>query len=103
MNAGGEALREAEADAGWPELVVFLKIAGLKDGPLERVLTLLAAEDVTNLSVLRRSFSALAPGPCKPAALRRVPISSSAILLPRHLKAWKEVIIMVGSLYGIPN
>ena len=52
---------EAEADAGWPELVTFLSAAGLKDAPLERALTLLAAEDVTNLAFLRSCFSTLAP------------------------------------------
>jgi hypothetical protein len=51
---------EAEADPGWPELVEFLSVAGLKDDPLERMLAQLAANDVTNLVMLRCSFSALA-------------------------------------------
>ena len=48
-------------DPGWPELVEFLTVAGLKDGPLERVLVQLTAEDVTSIGVLRSCFSALAP------------------------------------------
>ena len=48
-------------DPGWPELVDFLSVAGLSDAPLERVLTLLTAEDVTNLGHLRKYVSALSP------------------------------------------
>ena len=48
-------------DPGWPGLVDFLSAVGLSDAPLERVLTLLASEDVTNLAQLRQCFSALSP------------------------------------------
>ena len=51
---------EAEADPGWSQLVEFLSVAGLKDGSLERALALLAANDVTDLVTLRRSFTSLA-------------------------------------------
>ena len=51
---------EAEADPGWLELIEFLSVAGLKDDLLQRTLAQLAAHDVTNLVMLRCSFSALA-------------------------------------------
>ena len=51
----------ASADPGWPHLVDFLSVAGVKDGPLEGTLDLLAAEDVTDLDTLRHCFSVLAP------------------------------------------
>ena len=38
----GSLREEAEADAGWPALIEFLNIAGLKDAQLERALTLFA-------------------------------------------------------------
>ena len=53
---------DAEADAGWPQLVEFLSLAGMRDGPLERTLDLLAAEDVTNLATLRSCFLAFSRG-----------------------------------------
>ena len=54
------ACREkAATDAGWPELVTYLSVTGLKDGPLERALDQLAAEDVTNVGVLRSCFATL--------------------------------------------
>ena len=37
-------------DPGWPGLVDFLSVASLEGEPLDRVLTLLTAEDVTNLA-----------------------------------------------------
>ena len=36
---------DAEADAGWPQLVEFLSLAGMRDGPFERTLDLLARCD----------------------------------------------------------
>jgi hypothetical protein len=51
--------RDAEADAGWPGLVEFLMLAGLESGPLERALSVLAAEDVSNVVLLRNSFADL--------------------------------------------
>lgn len=59
--ATSSARGEAEADPGWPQLVEFLGAAGVKDGPLDRTLTLLATEDVTNLTLLRSVFSILSP------------------------------------------
>ena len=58
--AGMGSRAEAEADPGWSQLVEFLSVAGLKDGSLERALALLAANDVTDLVTLRRSFTSLA-------------------------------------------
>ena len=52
---------EAEADAGWPGLVDFLTVAGLKDAQLERALSLLANAEVSNIGALRSGFSRLAP------------------------------------------
>ena len=46
-------------DPSWPALVEFLSVAGLEGGPLDRVLTLLASEDVTNICLLRKLFPAL--------------------------------------------
>ena len=45
-------------DPSWPALVEFLSVAGLEGGPLDRVLTLLASEDVTNICLLRKLFPA---------------------------------------------
>ena len=53
--------QEAEADAGWPGLVDFLTVAGLKDAQLERALSLLANAEVSNIGALRSGFSRLAP------------------------------------------
>lgn len=57
--ASSSSLPEAEADAGWPQLVEFLTMAGLKPAVFERTLTQFAAEDITNLTALRRSFPTL--------------------------------------------
>ena len=60
-DADGEARREAEAAPGWAGLVEYLTIAGLEPGPLERMLTVLANAEVTDVHLLRRCFSKLAP------------------------------------------
>ena len=59
MASSSSSLPEAEADAGWPQLVEFLSMVGLRPAVFERTLTELAAEDITNLPALRSSWSAL--------------------------------------------
>jgi hypothetical protein len=53
-------LDDAAADPGWADLTRFLEHdVGLSAGPLQRVVTLLAEEDVTNLFLLRTTFDQL--------------------------------------------
>jgi hypothetical protein len=53
-------LDDAAADPGWADLTRFLEHGvGLSAGPLQRVVTLLAEEDVTNLFLLRTTFDQL--------------------------------------------